>query len=68
MYAACAWVVQLLLAVSKRGTAFSYVPEVYVESLVSPSTFLRNFLTLRWQGRLMEPPEYCKWSLRSSQL
>jgi hypothetical protein len=35
MYAACAWIVQMLLAVSKRGTIFSYVPEVYVESLVS---------------------------------
>jgi Kip1 ubiquitination-promoting complex protein 1 len=35
MYATCMWVVELLLVLSDSKTIFQYVPEFYVESLVS---------------------------------
>lgn len=35
MYATCMWVVQLLLVISKIDSLFIYVPEFYIEVLVS---------------------------------
>jgi Kip1 ubiquitination-promoting complex protein 1 len=35
MYATCMWLVQLLLVLSKKDPLFSFVPEFYVETLVS---------------------------------
>lgn len=32
----CMWTVQLLLVLSKMDSMFIYVPEFYVEALVSP--------------------------------
>lgn len=34
MYAACMWIVQLLLILSKQDSVFIYVPEYYLETLV----------------------------------
>ena len=34
MYAACMWIVQLLLVLSKLDSVFIYIPEFYVEALV----------------------------------
>lgn len=35
MYATCMWIVQLLLQLSKKDRIFRYIPEFYVETLVS---------------------------------
>lgn len=40
MYAACMWIVQLLLILSKDDSVFLYIPEYYLETLVI------NFLAL----------------------
>lgn len=42
MYAACMWIVQLLLVISKDDVLFSFVPEFYLEALVNMTPF--NFL------------------------
>ncbi|KAK9062272.1 hypothetical protein SSX86_019458 [Deinandra increscens subsp. villosa] len=42
MYAACIWVSQLLLVLSKMDLVFSYVPEFYVETLVDCFHVLRK--------------------------
>ncbi|XP_021736630.1 E3 ubiquitin-protein ligase RKP-like [Chenopodium quinoa] len=42
MYAACMWIVQLLLVVSKDDTLFSFVPEFYLEALVDCFNVLRK--------------------------
>eukprot|EP00898_Chlorokybus_atmophyticus_P004629 jgi/Chlat1/5167/Chrsp33S05151 len=42
MYACCGFIVQLLLAASKRNRLFSYVPEFYVETLVESFHALRR--------------------------
>lgn len=42
IYASCVWIVQLLLATSRRGVLFSYVPEFYVETLVDSFHALRR--------------------------
>ena len=34
MYAACMWIVQFLLVVSKLDSVFLYIPEFYLETLV----------------------------------
>lgn len=38
MYATCMWVVQLLLVLSKVDSVFIYIPEFYLEALVSFSS------------------------------
>ncbi|KAL8193907.1 hypothetical protein R6Q57_026149 [Mikania cordata] len=42
MYAACMWIVQLLLVLSKMDLVFSYVPEFYLETLVDCFHVLRK--------------------------
>ncbi|KAH7859705.1 hypothetical protein Vadar_004574 [Vaccinium darrowii] len=42
MYAACMWIVQLLLVVSKVDSVFLYVPEFYLETLVDCFHVLRK--------------------------
>ncbi|CAH1436824.1 unnamed protein product [Lactuca virosa] len=42
MYAACIWIVQLLLVLSKMDIVFSYVPEFYLETLVDCFHVLRK--------------------------
>ncbi|GBG60376.1 hypothetical protein CBR_g4334 [Chara braunii] len=42
MYATCIYIVQLLLAASKRERIFSYVPEFYVEALMDSFHALRR--------------------------
>ncbi|KAI3775874.1 hypothetical protein L1987_45630 [Smallanthus sonchifolius] len=42
MYAACRWIVQLLLVLSKIDFVFSYIPEFYLETLVDCFHVLRK--------------------------
>lgn len=42
MYAACMWIVQLLLVLSKMNSVFGYVPEFYIETLVDCFHVLRK--------------------------
>ncbi|XP_024970300.1 E3 ubiquitin-protein ligase RKP isoform X3 [Cynara cardunculus var. scolymus] len=42
MYAACIWIVQLLLALSKMDLVFCYIPEFYLETLVDCFHVLRK--------------------------
>ncbi|KAK3017015.1 hypothetical protein RJ639_006876 [Escallonia herrerae] len=42
MYATCAWIVQLLLVLSKVDSVFIYIPEFYLESLVDCFHVLRK--------------------------
>lgn len=42
MYAACIWIVQLLLVLSKMDLVFGYVPEFYLETLVDCFHVLRK--------------------------
>lgn len=42
MYAACMWIVQLLLVLSKRDSVFIYIPEFYLEALVDCFHALRR--------------------------
>ncbi|KAI3794549.1 hypothetical protein L1987_37181 [Smallanthus sonchifolius] len=42
MYAACIWIAQLLLVLSKMDSVFSYVPEFYIETLVDCVHVLRK--------------------------
>lgn len=42
MYAACMWIVQLLLVLSKMDLVFGYVPEFYLETLVDCFHVLRK--------------------------
>eukprot|EP01018_Ginkgo_biloba_P039209 Gb_19146 [translate_table: standard] len=42
MYAACMWIVELLLFLSKKDHIFSYIPEFYVETLVDCFHALRR--------------------------
>ncbi|XP_058184868.1 E3 ubiquitin-protein ligase RKP isoform X1 [Rhododendron vialii] len=42
MYAACMWIVQLLLVVSKVDSVFLYIPEFYLETLVDCFHVLRK--------------------------
>ncbi|MCD9644889.1 hypothetical protein HAX54_033413 [Datura stramonium] len=42
MYAACMWIVQLLLILSKEDSVFIYIPEYYLETLVDCFHVLRK--------------------------
>ncbi|XP_049387197.1 E3 ubiquitin-protein ligase RKP isoform X1 [Solanum stenotomum] len=42
MYAACMWIVQLLLILSKEDSVFLYIPEYYLETLVDCFHVLRK--------------------------
>eukprot|EP00850_Spirogloea_muscicola_P003185 SM000012S25447 [mRNA] locus=s12:1115664:1123627:- [translate_table: standard] len=42
MYATCIWIVKLLMALSKSGDVFAYVPEYYLETMVDSFHALRR--------------------------
>ena len=46
MFATCMWIVQLLLVLSGKDTIFAFVPEYYIDTLVSKSSFHASFMKL----------------------
>ena len=46
MFATCMWIVQLLLVLSAKDTIFAFVPEYYIDTLVSKSSFHASFMKL----------------------
>lgn len=60
MYAACMWIVQLLLVVSKVDSVFLYIPEFYLETLVHRSSLFR--VQLEYSNSVLDsfiPPANC---------
>ena len=53
MFATCMWIVQLLLVMSRKDSLFGFVPEYYVDTLVSKLLLVYpQFIANKWALRL----------------